>query len=438
MTIEDDFDTGDWMRAPWFTKGNAWREEFDALGLPLEERERLVPTLATVFDKAHCIAAHALPTAQQDEREADDEPKEPALLRVPELFGVPSNPASVAPRLWMASNLMTVGSDIASSYLRRLQIADSHDETAFELAVFGNLLRAGFPVKRIPEHKSDPRPDLLLECRGRRYEIEVKRTNHPDLSRMAAQLTQALRTDTLTLPGVRMTLLGSQHLDDLVLDRPSQFVAILPRVAREFRAAARTLKPNAAARIAVGELGEIVCELSERSAVADAILPDLRDAKKTSRVIRNIRKAASQFSDSSLGIVVVALSHFADAFEVEAAVVRLARHDEQLGRSRMVVLCDALYQPHGNILAPRPLVHVFCPRPFRRLSKFELEIAHTVASNPVGRAAAMPRSMRLATDRPKTAVVHLGTIELKVPGESATLTIGSSDLEMPPLPRRST
>lgn len=425
---------GDWSEDPWFLRRDVgWAEEWQALSLPADARQKAVEGLKQIFPPEVC-------------RKIREDTSFRLYGPVISLFDVMRSPGLVAPLLELGLDSLVARPWEDASLLARLHQRGNHDEAVFEVRVRAALLRAGYEVERVRETPEQRTCDFLATKKGRTFEIEVKLVNSPELDHVAEDLNQLLMTRDLTIPGLHLTLRGSEAFAEQVLSDSASIRERLTVIADAYEAAtARLRQAPAPGTYKVEEYGEILASVREgQGSMTDLTLPDLPEEKKARRVRRIIRKGLTQLSGKHTGVLVVGLFHFAHPFRAEQLVSEAAKeYDADYARCQMITLCDSVDDPEGRsrVRTTSPVFHAFSPRAYRHLRKGELELAQTVASVRM-RPAARLRPARpgdvavtLNTTRPARSMVNLGTVQGLQAGQTVTFTLngrGETRMEVSP------
>ncbi|RKI01740.1 hypothetical protein [Corallococcus sp. AB038B] len=421
MSFERWKSDGDWTIEPWFLRSDGgWLEEWRVMGLPLDIRRQAVEGLRRIFSPEAC-------------RVIRDDASRSGYGRVIALFDGVRSPTLVAPMLELGLAARKSNPWEDRGLIHRLRLRDGHDEAAFEVHVHAALLGAGFAVQRVPESSSRRTPDFKVTRRGVTFDMELKLLNSSALDGIAEDLNWLLSGRDLTLPGLRLTLCGSESFAEQALDDPKGVRQRLGDIADAFgRIASRIRASPVVGTYEVAGYGSILAEAHDGQGVmTDLVLPDLSEEKKAQRVLRLVRKGLSQFDGTHSGVLVVGLSRFANPFWVEHLVLKAARHDDAFGRCKMVVLRDTLNDPPGTsrLQTSFPIFHAFSPHGYRRLRKAELELADAVGASSTRPAARLrppapgEEPLRGETRRPARSLVRLGTIRDLNSGDKVVFTL---------------
>ncbi len=439
MSLEQWNTHGDWSEDPWFLRpGVGWYEEWRALGLLPDARQMAVEGLKRIFPPEVC-------------RKIREDSSFRLYGPVISLFDAVRFPGLVAPLLELGLDSLVAKPWEDASVLHRLHQRDQHDEAVFEVRVHAALLRAGYTVERVRETPDERTCDFLATKKGRTFEVEVKLLNSPELDRVAEDLNRLLMTRDLTIPGLHLTLRGSESLAEQVLSDAAGVRARLTTIADAYEAvAARLHQELVPGTYAVEEYGSIVASSRQgQGSMTDLTLPDLPEEKKARRVLRIIRRGLTQLPGKHTGVLVVGLFRFAQPFRVEQLASEAAKEVDGYSRCQMIVLCDSLTDADdgSRVRTTRPVFHAFSPRPYRHLRKGELELAKTLASTRM-RPAAQLRPARpgdfavtMPTTRPARSQVSLGTIRGPLQaGQTVTFTFngrGETSMKVSPAPSSS-
>lgn len=369
---------GDWSERPWFALEDD--DVFTAMGFPLQDRRDAAAHLNRVFTPKVC-------------REIAADPKR-GYGSVICLFH-PCWPGLLIPLLEVGRDLGIVDPWADAALLKRLTRRDTFHETAFELRVLANLIRASYRAKRIPEDPSSRTPDLEVHVGLDKYELELKGVSDSPIDAAADVVSESLVGATLFVPGLHLELRGSESLSARAFEKLNAVLAEIPQIVAAFEAC------SAAIRQGGGKPG--VYEVPEYGAihaipgpaggsVTPVVLPDLPAAKRTNKLVRLARDASRQFTQRR-GVAVLGVRRSADMLQVaEAIKTAAAEAPAAFTKCHMVVLVDDVRDPvrdYGSIPLALPVqVHAR-----RQVSRAQERLA-AVAAGRGGRNALFIRPAR--------------------------------------------
>lgn len=392
MVVDDELQSwarGEWAEPPWFTLEDD--ELFTAMGFRLEARKEAAVHLRGVFTPDVC-------------REIAADPKRgngPVIT----LFQR-SWPGLLIPFLEVGRDLGTVQPWSDPALLKRLERRATFRETAFELRVLANVIRAGYRAKRIPENPSHRTPDLEVQVGLDTYELELKGVSDSPIDEAADAVSEALLRAEVIVGGLHLELRGSEELSARTFENLNAVLAELPHIVGAFEACCTAIresggKPGVYQVPGYGMIHAIPGPVD--GSVTPVVLPDLPAEKRVNKVIRLVRDASRQFTQRR-GIAVVGVRRSAHMLEAaEAIQAAAAEHPAAFAKCHMVVLVDDLRDPvrdYGSIPLALPVqVHAR-----RQMSRAQERLA-AVAAGRGGRSAQFIRAAR-----PGELGVQVGTV----------------------------
>lgn len=392
---------GKWSEPAWFTLEDD--DVFTEMGFPLEARRDAAVHLDRVFTPGVCREIAADPVRGYGPVIALFHPCWPGLL----------------------IQLLEVGRDLGIAQpwgdhllLKRLQRRAAFRETAFELRVLANLIRAGYRANRIPEVPSQRTPDLVVHVGLDTYELELKGVSDSPIDEAADAISEALLRSDLIVGGLHLELRGSDELSTRAFEDLRGILAEVPQVVAAFEASAAEIregggKPGVYEVPGYGSIHAIPGPVG--GSVTPVVLPDLPAAKRINKLVRLVRDASRQFTRRP-GIAVVGVRRSAHMLEAAEAIKTAAGQDPAaFAKCHMVVLVDDIRDPvrdYGSIPLAVPVqVHAR-----RSMSRAQEHLAAVVA----GKGGRNAHFIRAA--RPGEPVLQIGTVR-----RAKTSTVVGSD-----------
>jgi hypothetical protein len=374
----DNWARGDWSASPWFALEED--EIFAAMGFSLEARRDAALHLKRVFTPDVC-------------REIGADPKRgygSAIALFQRCW-----PGLLIPLLEVGRDLGTVEPWGDPALLKRLTRRATFHDTAFELRVLANLVRAGYRAQRIPEAPPRRTPDLGVQVGLDTYELELKAVSDSPLDEAADVVSEALVRAEVIVAGLHLELRGSESLSTKAFENLNAVLTETPKIVAAFEAC------SAGIRQAGGKPG--VYQVPEYGAihaipgpaggsVTPVVLPDLPAAKRINKLVRLVRDASRQFTQRR-GITVLGVRRSAEMLDVSDAIKAAAAHDSSaFAKCHMVVLVDSVRDPvrdYGSIPLALPVqVHAR-----RQISRAQERLA-AIAAGRAGRDAHFVRHAR--------------------------------------------
>lgn len=310
--------------------------------------------------------------------------------------------------------LLEVGSDLGivqpwgdPLLLKRLARRDTFRETAFELRVLANLIRAGYQATRIPEVHARRTPDLEVRLGLDRYELELKGVSDSPIDEAADAVSEALLHRDVIVGGLHLELRGSDKLSARAFEDLKGVLVDLPQIAAAFEGAVAAIRasggmPGVYEVPGYGSIHAIPGPVG--GSVTPVVLPDLPVAKRVNKLVRLVRDASRQFTRRP-GIAVVAVRRTAHMLDAAEAVKAAAAEDpDAFAKCHMVVLVDDVKDPvldYGSIPLALPVqVHAR-----RQMSRAQERLAAVVG----GRGGRAARFIRPAL--PGEQVIPMGIVK---------------------------
>lgn len=360
-----DWARGEWSDPPWFALEDD--DVFTAMGFPLEFRSDAAAHLKRVFTREVCREIAADPARGNGS--------------VIALFHR-GWPGLVVPFLEVGRDLGTVQPWGDAALLKRLERRATFRDTAFELRVLANVIRAGYRAKRVPETQSQRTPDLEVQVGIDLYEIELKGVSDSPIDEAADAVSEALLRAEVIVAGLHLELRGSEALSARAFENLSAVLAEVPRIVAAFEEGSRRIQEAGAKPgvYAIPEYGAIhAIPGPAGGSVTPVVLPDLPAAKRVNKLVRLVRDASRQFSQRR-GIAVLSVRRSADMLETAAAIKAAAAQDPAaFAKCHMVILVDDVRDP---VLEYRsiPLALPVQVHPRRQMSRAQERLAAAVAA----------------------------------------------------------